>query len=46
MIPINILINRKPEHNQESSRSRRKRRECTDRKREAQRVRQRIKWSK
>lgn len=39
MIPINILINRKPEHNHESSRSRRKRKE-------AQRVRQQKKWSK
>lgn len=39
MIPINILINRKPEHNHESSRSRRKRKE-------AQRVKQQRKWSK
>lgn len=44
LIPINILINRKPEHNQESSRSSRKGRECKER--EAQRVRQQRKWSK
>lgn len=45
LVPINILINRKPEHNQESSRSRR--RECTEKKqREAQRVRQQRQWSK
>ena len=45
LVPINILINRKPEHNQESSRSRREERVHTDKKREeAQRVKRQ--WSK
>lgn len=46
LVPINILINRKPEHNHESSRSRRKKESAQKKKREAQRVRQQRQWSK
>lgn len=45
LVPINILINRKPEQNQRV-RPRQEEKECTEKKREAQRVRHQRQWSK